>query len=377
MTADLALSTTKHLSEQTVKYSASLWYSAATLSNVHWVWKAYIKGKTYGNPDNWMGLAAGHTIDFFIGDNVLLKLPAFPFLIGSRFLDLFEQEDALIKSYQKWKKTLKGTQPICYKSTNDHGRFASLFFSNYTIYWIKSKSYNISIRTQRIFGATLKMTGESFKLLMRLMDIVEMITIDPAKWRELASQGVKEGGVHIPKCLYTLSRNKDIFIRRLQSHEKGINSALKLLGAKKLKADDMIDNVRYLFSYTEKGLDVYKKTSEMVGQSLVNLFKKFVYDWSPKSLKQLMVDTGIAPKKNKWFKKQKNSNQSYASFPPSEIISLNPNFWGKQRKSKSPVENKTFIEPQARVAKYPLYSSDKKKASPGQFPPMSLISIPT
>ena len=88
--------------------------------------------------------------------------------------------------------------------------------------------------------ATLGLANEGFLLLMRMMDVLEMITFDSRRLQQLVDLGVKEGALNIPRCLNALNRNKDVLIQRLNGKKEALEGVLKRLGARKTRADDVI-----------------------------------------------------------------------------------------------------------------------------------------
>ncbi len=278
---------TEVLSKQSLDYSASLWSIAAGLNKIHGIWKIYVKGTAYLNPDNFFGLSAGLMYETLIGDRLWLKLPTIPFFVMSRFLDLFEQEDAWTKQFHRWLESVQCVQPLPIKLTEDYAR--------YKISWLRNASYGVYLRIQRIAICTLHLALESFKLAMRIMDVVELITLDPVQLNNFANQSVRESGWHIPRCLSLLVKNKLIFIQRLERKEAGIGRALKLLGCEKIKAKDVINSAEGMIAQCEKGLEYYGQASNYVGEAVKNLGKKFIHDWSPESVKEWLREHKLDP----------------------------------------------------------------------------------
>lgn len=272
---------------QGLNFSGTLWSLAAGVNKVHGLWKIYIKGTTYLNPDNFFGLSVGMIYQTVIGDRFLLKLPTVPFFVMSRFLNLFEQEDEWNKSWSCWKETFQGIQPI-------HTRL-TVEYANNRITWFHYSLECLWIRVQRIAYCTLLLAVETFKLIMRIMDIVELITLDPAKLNEFVDQSVRECGLHIPRCLNTLVKNKQMFISRLESKEEGINDALKWLGSEKIKGIDVIKSAKSMFDHCEKGLELYQQAGDFVGDAIKNLGRKFIYEWSPEGVQQMLKEHNLAP----------------------------------------------------------------------------------
>lgn len=307
----LPINNTTVLKGEGLNISGAIWSFAAAISKIHSIWKIYIKGITYLNPDNFFGLSVGMIYQTIIGDRLFLKLPTVPFFVMARFLDLFEQEDAWRKQWNRWFETVQCVQPIHTSLTREYG--------NYKITWFHYSLSCLWVRIQRIAYATFLLAWESFKLVMRIMDIVELVTVDPAKLNEFVDRSVRESGLHIPRCLNVLIRNKAIFISRLESKESGINDALKWIGCEKLKAADVIDSAKSLFDHCQKGLELYQQAGDFVGDAIKNLGKKFIYEWSPDGIKQMLKEHHLDPQSEQQAQKQINFAGRVLR-PPKDIL---------------------------------------------------------
>jgi hypothetical protein len=312
------VSTTKALSLPSFHYSSFVWTAAAKTSQIHGLWKIYIQGKIYLNPDNFFGLVSGMTYQALIGDHLFLKLPTVPFFVMARFFDLCEQEDAWRGAYKRWISSLRFTQPIYVPPKPlKKGMLFSFSFA-YSVSHIKHKSKCLWIRIQRIAFFTLNLGVQSFKLLMRILDIVELMTFDSKTLSSLLNQSVRESGIHIPRCLGVLEKNKHVLLARLMNNRSNVDKALQTLGAKKITADHVINTTKTLFEYLEKGLHVYKETSNGVGESIRALGKTFIYEWSPDDMKNILQDLDLAPKRPSWLKK---NHKPCRCFPSVALIS--------------------------------------------------------
>lgn len=260
------------ISASAVPYSMGLWTVASALSKVNSIWRW---SKTYTNPDNIAPLAAGHLLDFVLPDSTLMRLPAVPFLIGSRLLDLFSQEDALKASYERWKDAVWFVIPVNPKAELVKKSCLNIIVSRYTITWWKTASLKAAIRTKRIVLATLNLGCETFKLIMRIMDIVELITLDPAKMSNIARQSLCEGGVHVPRCLEALGDNRYVFLDRLHDPKNVLNIAVKTLGGEPEKLQESADS---LFEKLDSGLKAYKRMNETIGDATVSFVKRGLFD---------------------------------------------------------------------------------------------------
>jgi hypothetical protein len=219
------LSHTMPILSEDVHCSLGFWHAALLLKKVHRIWQFSGRVQSYSNPDNFLGLGVGYALNFALGQNRLLKLPALPFLIGARLLDLFEQEDALHRASRRWKEAVKSVQPITV--------IAPLG------YW-QLKARRLIIRVQRIAVSTLQVAKEGFKLIMRIMDVLELVTFDPHRLQGQIDLSVQEGALNIPRCLHALNRNKIVLLKRLEGKREIIDRLLKRMGAKKASADTVI-----------------------------------------------------------------------------------------------------------------------------------------
>lgn len=236
------------------------WQAAILFKKVHRIWQVVIRVPTYTNPDNFFGLGVGYGIDLILGQNRLLKLPAVPFLVGVRLLDLFEQEDTFRKSCHSWLEGVKAVQPITIiEYAADSWQF---------------KAKWIYIRISRVASATLHVFKESFTLIMRIMDLMELISFDSKQLQELVDLSVKEGALNISRCIRSLNRNKGALIKRLEKNEGTINRLLKGLGAKKTRAEDVVAKIKggveTLHSWTMR----YEAVSQTVGSFFTGQKKK-------------------------------------------------------------------------------------------------------
>lgn len=369
------------LSAQGLNYSSSLWSCAAGLSQIHGYWKIYIKGTKILNPDNIVGNVGGLVYRYTAGDNVLLVLPAVYFFYMSRLLDLLEQEDMIYESYNRWVDAIKRTAPTNVQVELSKKGKMDLVASQYTITWFQMSSKNLWVRTQRITYCSLDLALQSFKLIMRIMDFVELFTLDPNKISDIIDESVIESGLNIPRCLNKLNKNQNIIMDRLEGKKKAIDCVLKMLGAKKLKGDDIIDMAKTFFKEMEKFLVIWQTGSEAVGDIATTLGKQLVYDLSPQALKKLLRDNGQAPKRIKWTQED---TKTFAYLPPEELITAKTPIKKAKKAEKIALVHDVILtkgKPQAalKIQKHDLCVIKEKQPvekvkNRGDLPPQELIT---
>src|SRR5262249_38081657 len=137
-----------------------------------------------------------------------------------------------------WKEAVFCVQPITLIEKTPSGKLKSHLLPGCS--W-RLKAKRLTIRIQRLANATLHLGKEGFKLLMRIMDLVDLMTFEPKQLQSLIDFGVQEGALNIPRCLKALERNKWALLKRLEGKKETIDRLLKKLGAKTTRADTVID----------------------------------------------------------------------------------------------------------------------------------------
>lgn len=258
-------------------YSLSIGMIASGLSQIHGLWKWYRYGQIYTNKENAFGLGFGYAMESFVLPNsTLLKLPAVPFYLGSHLLDLFAQEDELKKACIELKRAVLCVVPVNPKTEWVKNSPLTRYISRHRLTWLIYNSNCVLIRIQRISLCSLKVLLESFKLVMRTMDVIDLCTLDPSKIEAIAKQSIREGGYHIPRCLNALVKNKMIFIDRLNDPNSVLGYGVNAVGA---NPEKMREAACSLFDYLEKGLIIYKSTGDQVGNCLSSMTKKTIFEF--------------------------------------------------------------------------------------------------
>lgn len=248
-------------------YSGLLWNGATLVFKARSLWKTYLLGKTYLNPDNFLYLAGGHLIDFIAGDNQLVQIPALTILAGSRFLDFFEQENELIESWRSWHRTIFSKDPV-------HQ------------YSLKSFMKGLWARIEQIAIRAFQLIWDAFQLVMRAMDIMEFITLDASGIAELKRKSVREIGIHGSRCLQAFVHQKEAFLQHLDNNKDVINDFFKSMGAQHLTHEKISIMTREMFDKLENLSGGIQEVSLATGNHIRTFLLKAAYDLSPENCKQ-------------------------------------------------------------------------------------------
>jgi hypothetical protein len=254
-------------------YLMQLGKFASGLSHVHGVWKWYRYGELF-NKDNALGLGVGHLVDFILPDSTILKLPAVPFYVGAQLLRLFSTEDAVVGAWGDLKQAVFCTIPVNPKTKWITKSSLNYVVSRYTLTWWINDFKTIAIRTHAIAICTLQLVLESFKLVMRIMDVIEIFTLDPDKIKAIAKQSIRQAGVDVPLCLNALVKNQNVFLERL-GNKTVFGYGVEAIGGDPEKVKEAVQT---LFNKMETGLDIYQKVSETFGDGVICFVKKGFFD---------------------------------------------------------------------------------------------------
>jgi hypothetical protein len=313
------------LSIQNLSYPAAIWTCTATLKRVHSIWRLVTQGNLYADPDNFFGWISGITLQALIRDNVLLEYSTVPFLFSSRFLDLFEQEESWNKSRIRSLEAFQCLQPVFNEFQVKEQASSFSFFSNVTLIWIKINPKNLNIRIQRIAYSTLDFAFHTFKLVMRVMDIVEIFSMEE---KNLRSQSLRESGIHVPRCLPLLvdSIKREVFTQRLQNEKIGLINMGKIFKSQKTGGDlvaveNFFEFLHLGFTYYEIVSGVCKESSDALSSILKQKIIYKIYNLTPQFVQKILNK----PKTQDWLKEKKRAQSPAVKLPPIELISFTLN----------------------------------------------------
>ncbi len=289
----------------------SLWSAASVFGKIRKVWKLYLWKELYLNPDHVLSTAAGLTCDFIL-DNPLFRLPALSFLAASRILFVFEQQKECNLAFDRWKKALLCHQPVnpCYslveKST------INFLFSRYSLTYYHRRIKCSAIRIQRVMQATLHLGWQIFKLIMRIVDFLELFTLESKKIEELSREAVRGSVFHTVHCLQTLSQHKTFIFSSLEKSKPYINRSLNFFGksffstfflssshppspllqtsslettdlSSQDSTDKIINGIHHFFKVLDQALTKYQTLSTTTGEAAIDFAKVAIRGWLPDS----------------------------------------------------------------------------------------------
>lgn len=248
-------------------YFMGLGTLAYGLSSTRGLWKWYRYGELYTNTDNLLPLAAGEIVNAGLPNNLFIKLPALPFFVASIALDIFSDERFISKKCGDLTEACLCNVPVNSRIVWTPGT------STFTVTCLSYTTRNITTRVYDVGCNALEIGLRSMRVVMRVMDIVD-VAFNSGNIQEIAERSVREGGVHIPKCLAALEEHKHIILSKLKG-ETVFGRVIEALGG---NPQHISGSVESLFSYLEPGLKVYKKACATFGDGAFAIFKKGVHD---------------------------------------------------------------------------------------------------
>lgn len=88
-----------------------VWAVFTGLNKVHGLWRWYRRADVYRKPENLANLAAGHIVNWLIGDMLIVRIAAQSLLVATRILDCAKQQAGLFRAGRKWIDAIKGHYP--------------------------------------------------------------------------------------------------------------------------------------------------------------------------------------------------------------------------------------------------------------------------
>lgn len=238
------------------------------LSSTRGLWKWYRYGELYTNTDNLLPLAAGELVNAGLPNNLFIKLPALPFFVASIALDIFSDEEVISEKCGDFIEACLGTVPVNSRIVWTPGT------STFTVTCLSYTTRNITTRVYDVGCNALQIGLRSMRVVMRVVDIID-VAFNSGNIQEVAERSVREGGVHIPKCLDALTRNKHAILSKLKKGETVFGRVIEALGGNPKHINESVES---LFSYLEPGLKVYQKACATFGDGVFAIVKKGVHD---------------------------------------------------------------------------------------------------
>ncbi len=330
--SNLIFSSPSLLSSNSIFDTKEIWTLSGVFYKVRRSWKWYRYKEIYGDPKNFLGLIGGNALSYVVP--TFVKIPAISFYAGSLLLDLFKQQDTCFHAWSQWKQAVYGVHPINAYPTYIQKSKTAFFSSHSTITWWMSASKHGLIRTQRIACSSFHLGFELFKLTMRVMDLMDLVTLDPNKIKENAEQAFREGAVHGPKVLKALSKNKIVFTSRLRQIEPFATKALKACGAPENSFKTLETSLNSFFSSVESWLGWYDNVSTTSGEAFTDLGAKALHDIAPTSLQKY-----IPVNRNSWWNPHAERKDNKPSISYQKII-LRP--YRKQQEEREKAKGKSI-----------------------------------
>ena len=281
-------------------------------NKIHRLWRWYRKGKVYSNPDNFLKLAGGHTLNA-LTDSTLLRVAAVCVLIATRILECVEQQAKLQKAWRKWLSSLKGEFATPVKCTWEVTKGRG-FFSISTIIWFKYKGKNLLLRIQWTAISTFHLGKQSFILSMRVMDAIESFSLSP----NTRNEGVNELFINSTKWIDKLVENKALLIDGLVSNKRLIENVMSGIHSP-ITADHLIAIATTALNKTEQIHKTAEEVSRATGEFFTECGKKWSYEFlynlgMQHLLPRSWIPSSIPPWEKQEFRKIKTR------FPPDHLI---------------------------------------------------------
>lgn len=257
--------TTKELTPATTRIPVLAWGAFSVFNKVHSVWWWWRAGKRYSNPESFTKLAAGHALDYTVGDKLPIRLAAHAIFIVTRIVECVEAKQSFYHACRKWVSTVRGDYPLRSRVKWERASSSGILSSS-TFIWLKGNLQILIIRIKRIALATLNLGKQGFQLSMHLMDTRAAFSMSPTVRHEAVSRVFDDGA----KLLDTLSENREELLARLRSNKAIID---KVLSFCPLTADWLISHVES----TLKKADQVNKVATQVGSFAGDFLKRAIY----------------------------------------------------------------------------------------------------
>jgi len=284
----LVMKTTRNIAQGDT-LPAPILYSITGMNQIHRIWRWHRLGKVYSNPDNFLMLLAGHSLNFAFGSSLFLRLSAVCVLFATRILECVEQQYNVKRAWVNLKNAYCGHYPPPIK-LNPERSLAFPFLSPSTVVWWQLKLISISDRIHRLALCTFRLFRESFILSMRTADAVETLSLNS----NIQYEGVNLLFVNSSKWVERLVNDKKMLIDGLKSNRKTIDTLFSQMHAP-LRSEHLVKGVAAALDKTAQLQSAAEKVNRGVGSFMKACAKNWGYGFLYKLGLHSIVPRSLVP----------------------------------------------------------------------------------
>ena len=194
-----------------IRLPTPIWTVFSLLNKAHGTWRLFRRIELYRNPDNFVHLVAGHTLNYILGDLLILRIAAQCLLIATRILECIQQQKKLHQANLCFLDAIHNYYPE---------KINSEFILDSNQY--KLIPYNLFRRVKRICFASLSVALEAFKLSMCVMDVMDAFILSP----NTKNESINESIVNALKLINNFMDNKEALLKGIENNQKIIEYIL-------------------------------------------------------------------------------------------------------------------------------------------------------
>lgn len=234
------------------------------INRIHGLWRWHRRADDlYRSENSLHQLLAGHSLQWLVGQRLIVKIAAQVVLVVRRLTDLVAQQRRLAASYRDWKQAITWQYQPPLMTWN-----ATALPTSYTKLRIKITLHRLTHRLYRIAITTFYLIKDAFLLSMRMLDQVEAMSLNPAT-REAA---VNELFLNSSRLMDQLSKDKPLLLKELRENKTIVQYLLDKMNLK-YTAEDL---AKVIESTIDKA-EVARNGWSVVQESLTEGIKDGMY----------------------------------------------------------------------------------------------------
>ncbi len=318
MPITVVTATTRHMTPHNLQLNSFMQSCLQIILRIHRIWYWCQRIEVYTNPDNFLKLAAGHSVNWIAGHKSPVRLAAWSVLIAARMTENAKTQIELVLKGEKFWEELTDPHPL-----NRKIKRSSLPKNR----WISpSVTYRGAVLFYKYKNKIIKITKIIFELIvglfilsMKIMDSVAAFSYG----EDIRNESINELFVNSSKCLEELIKNKEFLLSCLKNGSKTIGEVLT--------GSNSIFTVEQLIEVVEKGINATEKVhngieaaSKKTGVVVTDLFKRGLFGiFQSAGLTDLLPDSWVPFPKSIRFK---SFRRKKVRFPPENIVTRFINF---------------------------------------------------
>lgn len=276
------------------------WFALGPVMQFRIMWRGYKTATLLSDPKNFHKLAAGHTLNYFLGDNKLLRFVAMSVLISDRINTCMSQVATVHAAYEEMLRSFKADYPPP-RQDETAERPTTTLLSPHTVYWLRRKKSAIVEYFIRTISSLVRMVKEVVLLSGNLLDATEAFLGTPEAQTDAVTELFLKS---LSQRVDDLIKNQELLLGSLKGNKKIIRRVLKGVGSP-IKFKDLVKALETSINASRTA----RRVANVGDGIIVDVAKNAIFGLAASVKQAHRLPKSLIPEKNPKWQRMLNGEQ--------------------------------------------------------------------